>query len=166
VSSPFDSHSAAVSDSHLPCQVHALLDHAVLLKATAHHGRRETACGLHAGVRLLPVTTRICTKIGIRRIPIFITTIHTHDCKEWQQDTTKRRSVKLLDKQFGYFRLPRGISRRVLHCRSMAGAQHGMCELTVWERHGNGMDAAWERHVVCESALIVLQKFQVPGTGV
>ena len=44
MSFPFDLHSAAVSDSHLPCS-----DHAVLLKATAQHGRRETAvlcCGL------------------------------------------------------------------------------------------------------------------------
>ena len=36
--------SAAVSDSHLPCS-----NHAVILKATAQHGRRDTAvqcCGL------------------------------------------------------------------------------------------------------------------------
>ena len=39
MSFPFDLHSATVSDSHLPC-------HAVLLKATAQHGRlsrRDTA---------------------------------------------------------------------------------------------------------------------------
>jgi hypothetical protein len=42
----------------------------------------------------------------------------------------KRRSVKLLDWQFGYFRLPRGLLRRTRHCRSRAGARHGMCELT------------------------------------
>jgi len=48
----------------------------------------------------------------------------------------KRRSVKLLDQQFGYFRLPRGLSRRTRHYRSMAGARHGMCELTA--RHGMG----------------------------
>ena len=35
---PFDLHSAAVSDSHLPCS-----DHAILLKATAQHGRLSTA---------------------------------------------------------------------------------------------------------------------------
>ena len=87
-------HSAAVSDSHLPCHAHAApmpcCDHAVLLKATAQHGRRETACGLPAGVRLLPATTRSCTKIVIRSIPILLTTIHTYDCKEWQQHTTKK----------------------------------------------------------------------------
>ena len=46
---PFDLYSAAMSDSHLPCRTHAIPDHAVLLKATAQHGRRETAvlcCGL------------------------------------------------------------------------------------------------------------------------
>ena len=43
MSFPFDLHSAAVSDSHLPCHAHAIPDHAFLLKATAQHGRRETA---------------------------------------------------------------------------------------------------------------------------
>jgi len=42
VSFPFDLHSAAVSDSHLPCHAHAApmpcSDHAVLVKATAQHG--------------------------------------------------------------------------------------------------------------------------------
>jgi hypothetical protein len=70
----------------MPCHAHAALmpcsDHAVLLKATAQHGRRETACGLPARVRLLPATTRSSTKIVIRSIPI-LTTIHTYDCKVW-----------------------------------------------------------------------------------
>jgi len=62
----------------LPCS-----DHAVLLKATAQHGRRETPCGLPARFRLLPATTRSSTKIIIRSIPILFTTTHTYDCKEW-----------------------------------------------------------------------------------
>jgi len=78
VSSPFDLHSAAVSDSHLPCRAHA-----VLLKATAQHGRRETASELPARFRLLPSTTRRSTKIVIRSMPTVLTTIHTYDCKEW-----------------------------------------------------------------------------------
>jgi hypothetical protein len=68
----------------------------------------------------------------------------------------KRRSVKLLDYQFGYFRLPRGLSRRTRHCRSRTGARRGMCELThgmVGERHGCGMGTEWARHAMCESAL-------------
>jgi len=62
----------------MPCS-----DHAVLLKATAQHGRQETACRLPARVQLLPATTRSSTKIVIRSIPILLTTIHTCDCKEW-----------------------------------------------------------------------------------
>ena len=54
----------------------------------------------------------------------------------------KRRSVKLLDWQFGYFRLLCELSRRTRHCWSRAGARHGMCELThgmAGKRHGHGM---------------------------
>ena len=49
----------------MPCS-----DHAVLLKVTAQHGRRETACGLTARVRLFPDTTRSSTKIVIGIIPV------------------------------------------------------------------------------------------------
>ena len=45
MSFPFDLHSAAVSDSHLPCCAHAIPDHAFLLKATAQLCRRGTPCG-------------------------------------------------------------------------------------------------------------------------
>jgi hypothetical protein len=49
----------------MPCS-----DHAVLLKATGQDGRRETACGRPARVRLLPATTRSSTKVVIRSVPI------------------------------------------------------------------------------------------------
>jgi hypothetical protein len=59
-----------------PCLIHTChampmpcSDQAVLLKATAQHVRRETACGLPARVRLLPATARSSTKV-IRSIPI------------------------------------------------------------------------------------------------
>ena len=42
----------------MPCS-----DHAVILKAKAQHGRRETACGLLARFRLLPATTRSSAKL-------------------------------------------------------------------------------------------------------
>jgi len=61
----------------MPCS-----DHAILLKAQARQGRLLTACGLPARVRLHPATTWSSTKIVIRSVPI-LTTIHTHDCKEW-----------------------------------------------------------------------------------
>jgi len=44
--------------------------HAVLLKATEQHVRRETACGLPARVRLLPATTRSSTKVVIKGIKV------------------------------------------------------------------------------------------------
>jgi len=61
----------------MPCS-----DHVVLLKATAQHGRRVTACGLPARIRLLPATTRSSMNIVIRSIPVLLTTIHTYDCKD------------------------------------------------------------------------------------
>jgi hypothetical protein len=73
-----------------PCLIHTChtmpmpySDHAVLLKATAQHGRRKTACGLPARVRLLPAITRSSTNIVTRSIPVLLTTINTYDCKEW-----------------------------------------------------------------------------------
>ena len=60
-----------------PCLIHTChampmlcSDHAVLLKATAQHVRRNTACGLPARVRTLPATTQSSTKVVIRRIPV------------------------------------------------------------------------------------------------
>jgi hypothetical protein len=38
-------------------------DHAVLLKATAEHGRRETTCGLPVLVPLLPATKGIARRL-------------------------------------------------------------------------------------------------------
>jgi len=70
--------------------------------------------------------------------------IHTN-VKSGSSTLQKRQSVELLDKQFEYFLLPSGLSRRIRHCRSRAAARHGMCELT----HG----MAGERHAMCESAL-------------
>ena len=49
----------------MPCS-----NHAVILKATTQHVRRETACGLPAHVRLLPATTRSSMKVVIRGITI------------------------------------------------------------------------------------------------
>jgi hypothetical protein len=70
-----------------PCLIHTChaapipcSDHAVLFKATAQNGRRETACGLPTRVRLLPATTRSSTNIVIRSIPV-LTAIHTCDCR-------------------------------------------------------------------------------------
>jgi len=132
-----------------PCLIHTChaapmpcSDHAVLLKATAQHGRRETACGLHAafGFFRLP-----------RGVPRRLLSEAYQSSSQRSKPTTVKsgsntlqigRSVKLLDQQFGYFRLQRGLSRRTRNCRSRAGVRHGMCELThgmAGERHGHGM---------------------------
>ena len=43
---------------------------------------------------------------------------------------------------------------RGLEKNGMVGTWHGKCESgTAGERHGRGMGTAWERHVLCESAL-------------
>ena len=146
MSFPFDLYSAVVSDSHFPCHAHAApmpcSDHAFLLKATAQHGRRETAvlCQPAFGFFRLPrvVPRRLLSEAyqssSQRSIP---TTV-----KSGSSTLQKRRSVKLLDYQFGYFWLPRGFSRKTRRCRSMAGARHGMCELTARHGKGNGMGTA------------------------
>jgi hypothetical protein len=101
-----------------------------------------------------------------RRVPRRLLSEAHHSSSQWSIPTTvkscsstlqKRRYVKLLEKQFGYFQLPCGLSRRTRYCRSRAGARHVMCELTndmAGERHGNSMGAAWTRHAMCESAFM------------
>jgi hypothetical protein len=63
----------------------------------------------------------------------------------------KRRSVELLDWQFGYFRLPHRLSRRTRQCRSSGAAWH------VWI---NGMAWHGEQHAMCESAFSVLYTYK------
>ena len=60
-----------------PCLIHTChampmlcSDHVVLIKVTAQHFRRETACGLPARFRLLPATRRSSTKVVIRHITV------------------------------------------------------------------------------------------------
>jgi len=79
---PCHAYAAPLPCPHLiytvrPCLIHTYhampmpcSHHAVLLKATAKHVRRETVCGLPARVRLFPAPTRSSTKVVIRSIPI------------------------------------------------------------------------------------------------
>ena len=103
MSFPFDLHSAAMSDSHLPCHAHATPDH-VLLKATAQHGRRETACGLLAGVRLLPASTRSSKKLlsnayqSQKQVAsVKPNTVFMDEEKSGSSTLQKRRSITWLD---------------------------------------------------------------------
>ena len=104
VSFPFDLHSAAMSDSLLPCRAHAISEHAVFLKATAQHGRRETTCGLLARIRLLPATTRSSTKLlsdayqsQVQVASVKPNTVCTDEEKSGSSTLQTRRSVRLLD---------------------------------------------------------------------
>jgi hypothetical protein len=81
------------ADSHIytvrPCLIHtchaapmSYSDHAVLLKATTRHGRRETACGLPARVRLLPATCILYDAAAAYSIYVKYTiTVNTWDPK-------------------------------------------------------------------------------------
>jgi hypothetical protein len=139
MSFPFDSHSAAVSDSHLPCHALTMPFFSRPRHSTAVE-RRPLGYLPAFGFFRLPrgVPRRLLSKAyhspSQRSIP---TTVNSGS-----STLQKRRHVKLLDQQFGYFRLPRGLSRRTRHCRSRAGARHGMCGLKngmAGERHGHGM---------------------------
>ena len=135
-----------MSDSHLPCRAHALLWTVRFFSWSWHSTaveRRPVGYLPVFGFFWLPngVPRRLLSEAykfsSQRSIP---TTV-----KSGSSTLQKRQSVKLLDYQFGYFRPPRRISRRTRHCRSRAGARHGMCELTngmAGERHGRGMDTA------------------------
>ena len=140
-----------------PCLIHTChaapmpcSDHAVLLKATAQDGRRETACRRPTRVRLLPATTRSFTKVVIRSIPI---SDAGGQCETKHRLSWTRKSVvaahykkdALLNCWTSSSDICGWLSRRTRHCRSRAGARHGMCELTngmAGERHGNGIGAA------------------------
>ena len=87
-----------------PCLIHTCRagpmpcsDHAVILKAKAQHGRRETACGLLARVRFLPATTRSSTKLlsdtchSQMQVASVKPNIVCHRRgKGWKQHTTKK----------------------------------------------------------------------------
>jgi len=149
VSFPFHLHSAAVYDSYLPCRAHAILDHALLLKATAQHCRRERACGLLAGVRLLPATTRSSKKLlsdayqsQMQVASVKPNTAFMDEEKSGSSTLQKKAICYTVGPAVGYFRLPCGHSRRTRYGRSRAGVRHSMCELThgmAGERHGRGM---------------------------
>jgi len=129
----------------MPCS-----DHAVLLKATAQHGRRETVCGLSARVRLLPATTRSSTKI-IRSIPILFTTIHTYDCKVWYQHTTKKTICSTVGLAVRIF----PATTRTFTKDTALSEQGRGAAWHVWINALPGRGTAWARHAMCESALIM-----------
>ena len=103
---------------------------------------RSASSGYHAEFR----------EVVIRRIPISDAggQCETKHRLSWTRKRVveahyKKDDLYTVGLAVGYFRLPCGHSRRTRHCRSKAGARHGMCELThgmAGEWHGRGMDTA------------------------
>ena len=121
------------------CHVMPMLcsEHAVLLKATAQHVRRETACGLPARVRLLPATKRSSTKDVIRHIPISDTggQCETKHRLSW----TRKRVVAAHDKKDD-----------LLHCWTSSSDISGY-HADFHEEHGTigaWQGKAWTRHAM------------------
>ena len=122
-----------------------MLRHAVLLKASAQHGRRETACGLPARFRLLPATTRSSMKVVIRRIPISDAggqcetehRLHGREKKVVAAHYKKDDLLHCLASISGISGYHADIHEG--HGTVGAGQGRGM----AGERHGNGMGAAF-----------------------
>jgi hypothetical protein len=134
----------------MPCS-----DHDVLLKATAQHGRWETAYGLPVRVQLLPATTRSSTKVVSRSIPISDAggQCETKQHLSWM----RRRMVAAHYKRNSLLNCWNSSSDisgyhaefHKGHSTVRAWQGHGMCELTA--RHGRG--TAWAWLAMCKSAL-------------
>ena len=133
----------------MTCRAHAIPDHAILFKATAQHVRIEdlwadcllsASSGYHAEFH----------EVAIRRIPISDAggQCETKHRLSWTRKRVvaahyKKDDLYTVGLEVGCFRLPCGHAQRTRHCRSRAGARHGMCELAhcmTEERHGRGMD--------------------------
>jgi hypothetical protein len=144
VSFPFDLRSAAVSDSHLPC--HALT--MPFFSRPRHSMAIERwPVGYLPAFDFFRLPRRVTRRLSSEAYHSSSQRSILTTLKSGSSTLQKSQPVKLLDKQFGYLWLPCGLSRWTWHCRSMAGARHGTCELTVW--HGRGM--AWAWHAMCES---------------
>ena len=138
MSFPLDLHSAAVSDSHLPCRSHAIPDHAILLKATAQHGRRERACGLTAHVRLLPAITgvpRSCQQMHTNlrcRWPVWNQTPFVMDEEKSGSSTLQKRRCYLV-------RIFPATMRTFTKDTAMSGQGSGAAwHVCINARHGRG----------------------------
>jgi hypothetical protein len=149
-----------------PCLIHtchampmSCSDHAVFLKATAQHGRRETACGLPARVRLIPATTRSSAKVVIRRIPISDAggQCETKQRLSWTRKTVVAAHYKkddLLHCGLAVRMFPatmRTFTKDTALSEQGRGVAWHMC---INARHGMG--TAWAQHDMCESAFTTL----------
>ena len=140
MSFPFDLHSAAVSDSHLPCRAHAIPDHSSQGHGTPWPSReglwvncpRSASSGYNAEFHEVVIRSIRISDAGGQ-----CETKHCLSCPRKRVAAAHYKKDDLLHCS-GYFRLPCGLSGRTRHCRSREGAKHSMCGLT----HG----MAGERH--------------------
>ena len=146
MSFPFDSHSAAVCDSHLPCRAQAIPNRAGLLKATERHGRRGTACGLLARVRVLPATTRSTTKLlsdayqsQMKVVSVKPNTVCMDEEKSGSSTLQKWRCYTVGQVVLIFPATMRTFTKDTALWGSRAGAQYGR-------------GTARARHAMCESA--------------
>ena len=122
------------ADSHIACRAHA-----IPLPCCAAEGLEcvfpvwFTQCGRVRFTLAMPCACPALT------MPFF--------SRPWHSTAVERQPVSYLP-AFGFFQIPRGLSRRTQYRQSRAGARHGMCELMA--RHGRG--TVWARHAMCESA--------------
>ena len=121
VSFPFDLHSAAVSDSHLPCHAHAM--HRPCRSSHGHSTARPSMCLSH-----LIYTVRPC----------LIHTCHAHAMPMPCSDHAVLLKATARPSRDGRAVLWPGEER---HGRSMAWALHGKCEsVTAALCKSNGKD--------------------------
>ena len=123
--------------------------------------------------RLLPATTRRSTKVVIRSIPISDTggQYETKHRLSWTRKRVVAANYKKDDllncwtSSSDISRLPCRHSRRTRHCRSRAGARHGMCQLTYFmtgERHGHGMlcvNRPWELNMAVRPDSVSFEQY-------
>jgi hypothetical protein len=146
---PFDLHSAAVSDSHLPWHVLTMPFfsrpwHSTVVK------RRPMGYLPTFGFFRLPrgVPWRLLSEAyqssSQRSIPTTVksgSTVAAHD----EKDNLLNCWTSSLDISSYHADFNKGHGT----VKSMAGAWHGMCELRTWHDRGT----AWAQHAMCESAL-------------
>jgi hypothetical protein len=133
---------ALKANSHIPCRVRSM-PRSCRSESDFSKPRHSAACAWHGMCELASVVLR--RHVG--DLPAFDFFRLPHRVPR-RLLSEAYQSAKLKDYHFGYFRLPRGLSRSSWHCRRMAGMRHCMCELT---RHG----MAGERHGMCELAFRV-----------
>jgi len=154
---PFDSHSAAVSDLHLPCHAQAMIRpcRSSLGHGTARPSRdclwatcgRSVSSGYHS--KFHEVCYQKHTSLRCRW-PVWNQTTFVMDKENSGSSTLQKKN--LLNCWTSNSATTRNFMKDTALSKNDRGAAwHGMAR----ERHGICMGVAWARHAMCESALSV-----------